>query len=110
MTAPNLPRPITVNAQFIGMDEALAAFRVVAAEMFAAGYAEGQRSTLPPVLNVTAASRRFGVSRERIEGWMAGGQLDSKRVGSRLLVPTAQLVALTEGGKPKRVQRTVGRQ
>ncbi len=86
-------------------DELREAMRPLLAEMFAAGFAEGQRSTLPRMLNVAAASRWFGVSRERIEGWIAGGQLECKRVGSRLLVPTAQLVALTSPGTPKRTTK-----
>lgn len=109
MTITTLPRPAPLVV-VTDSDTLAALLDAVLEKAIARAFAEGQRSTLPTVLNVAAASRRFGVSRERIEGWIATGQLPSNRVGSRVLVPTAQLDALTEGGKPKRVQRAGVRQ
>lgn len=73
----------------------------------AAAFAEGQRSTLPPVMTVAEAARRFGVSRGRLDGAIAAGDLPCKRVGSRVLVTAADVTALMTA-PPKARRRGYG--
>lgn len=100
------PRPITVNAQFLTVEDALAAFRAVAAEMFAAGFRAGQEARTPATLHLAAAARHCGVSERHLRREIAAGRLDSTRAGSRVLVEVAAVERVLRGNP--RTRRKVG--
>lgn len=51
-----------------------------------------------PTLTVAQAARVLGIGRNQAYEAVQTGQLPSIRIGSRILVPTAQLLSILQGG------------
>lgn len=51
-----------------------------------------------PTLTVTEAAQLLGIGRNTAYSAVQRGELPSLRIGGRVLIPTARLIALLEGG------------
>lgn len=63
-------------------------------------------TTLPPTLTVEQAGEMLGISRRSAYRAAARGELPTLKLGRRLLVPTARLLALLGLNEPKAVEAT----
>lgn len=55
---------------------------------------------LPPTISVTQAANLLSISRGSAYLGVRTGQIPCLKIGSRLLIPTARLLQLLEGGPP----------
>jgi excisionase family DNA binding protein len=58
--------------------------------------AVGDEARLPQMLTTTAAGRRLGVSGQTIKNWVARGELRGVRVGGRIKIPAASVLAYVQ--------------